>query len=215
LETEVTYCLQSNGVEVALRTTTDREIASTAPMGWLAFMFASYIRPGPESDRHIRFMGGDVSCRECGVTRVSHGISQRIDAAPLDFEDGTFISNIVTLSTFWVLPFTYIVIQPAPEQDEMLYAMLFEPGDEVRFAVFDWWKANGESLETAPLAVDWQWIVRNPEPLTTYDFKVKIFYGPTKGRNPAHLAFKHWMSWSAIQSQLKEQRGRPNAPGAR
>ncbi|MFW5853474.1 MAG: hypothetical protein ACOCU8_02490 [Patescibacteria group bacterium] len=190
LRSSITYELGDDGVDFTFEVktpATEAEVAEIAPLGWFGCMFASYTRSIHSSDRSFQFYGVESQVMDFRWFQVSipnfgwkkFGDSKergtigpyRVDPLPYEEEAGGINAHqredLHSLS-----PMYFSVVQPNEGSPPMIFAMLFDQTQSVRFALF-----GGDELG-GPTAYDWHFIVRQPQPDTKYRLRAKLIYEP-------------------------------------
>lgn len=91
----------------------------------------------------------------------------------------------------FVLPFFYGVMDGDgdlnTQGDDMLYLMMFDQAEPVRFVMFDF------SGDTHQPVWDWQYVIRHPEPGRTYQYRARLVYKPFQGADDAAKEYVTWL----------------------
>ena len=171
--------------------------ADEAPMGYLVFMFATYLYSARACA--IRFPGvrdglsgwtrfGDAG--ECGtVAGASH--------PSLACEDNDLALNLSAKpGVFFTEPVYYGLmdgdLNPGTADDTMAFIMMFDDPASVRFALWNWGNAPNCG------AWDWQYVVREPEVGRTYRHHARMVYCRFRGEDDVLARYRAWRDRPAV-----------------
>jgi hypothetical protein len=187
-----------NAIDIEFKATPTK---NKADLGYLAFMWASYMNHtrerrihfwGKEGDREGWLSFGDDTDEGFETGTVScHGV------ADLPYEEGAQTLNLIEHPTKkFIRPFYYGLVDGDGDQgttgDIMAYIMMFDQLETIRFAMWNFIRRrNGEPDPHSP-AWDWQFVIRNPEPGRTYGYKARMVYKPFKGIEDVEREYETW-----------------------
>ena len=166
-----------------------------APLGYVAFMWASYMNR--TRGREIHFYG---TCEgEEGWTRFGEDLAQggfetgtvaHATVDPLPYEAGAETLNIVEdPRKRFLLPFYYGLTESG-----MVYAMMFDQEAPVRFALWNFIQDERGRPDPRSPAWDWQYVIRAPETGRTCRYRARLLYQPFAGREAVRRAYEEWAS---------------------
>lgn len=167
--------------------------ADEAPLGYLAFMWASYMDKALSPE--IRFPGpggGWSAFGEMGdAGRPQTGTVARDGVSPLALSPEFPAFNLVESgSVRFSRPFYYGLVDgdgfAATRDDPMALVMMFRETDETRFALWNW----GERNETP--AWDWQWVLRTPKIGVKQELRARMAYLPFESDGAVQSLFDAW-----------------------
>lgn len=171
------------------------------PMGFAAFMWASYMNRTRE--RAIHFIGRDgdregwMSFGEDTADGFETGTVAHIGAELLPYEDGAELLNLVEHPTKrFVKPFYYGLLDGdndlSTNGDTLAYIVMFDRAEPIRFALWNFIRnADGEPDPHSP-AWDWQFVVRDPQPKATYGYRMRVVIEPFTTREAVEQTYETW-----------------------
>ncbi len=199
LQAEMIYDLtQPNQIDLHFSCTPRRDLY---PQGYVAMMWASYIDRA--LDRRIHFWGteGDrTGWVEFGET-VGHtlelGTVSCAGIDPLPFEQGAQALNVnENPQKKFIAPFYYGVIDAdrssETDQDRLLYLMLFDQTDSIRFAMWNFFRNQQEEPDTHSPAWDWQYVIRDPIIGQRYGYRARLVVKPFSDREQVLKEYQRW-----------------------
>jgi len=193
-----TYQLVEDGVEITFRAVPR---SARYPMGYVAMMWASYMNRSRA--RTIHFYGeadGVPGWQEFGVDLpegIETGTVAFAGAPPLPHEEGAQLLNLVEHPTKkFLLPFYYGLVDGdgdlGTEDDTMAYVMMFDQKESIRFALWNFIRdADGKPDPHSP-AWDWQFVIHNPQPNESYQYRARVAYVPYEGRDAVRARYEAW-----------------------
>lgn len=201
ISSELRYELNGDAVDITFQATPTRD---QFPLGYVAFMWASYMNHTRE--RRIHFYGregdqegwisfGDDTAEtpegfETGTVACA-GVSD------LPFEPGAQTLNIVESKTKrFLLPFYYGLVdgdgEAATDDDTMAYIMMFDQREPIRFALWNFIKNAAGQPDAHSPAWDWQYVVRNPQVGQTYGYRARLLYVPFTTAEDVKAEYERW-----------------------
>jgi len=201
IESEMHYTLNGDAVDMEFRATPTRD---QFPLGYCAFMWASYMNH--TRDRRIYFCGMN------GDTEGWLAFGEDTAATPEGFETGTVSFKGVpdlkyeeaakTLNVLenptkkFILPFYYGLVDgdgdASTTDDTMAYVMMFDQTEPIRFALWNFIKNSEGEADTHSPAWDWQYVIRNPEVGKTYGYRARVLYIPFTSREDIKAEYEKW-----------------------
>lgn len=170
---------------------------AVSPHGHLAMMWASYMHR--TVDRSIRFWGvhngqtGWVLLGEDRQQGFETGTIAYAEAEPLAHDPEAQLLNLVEYSDkFFITPFYYGLLQDPSSEDPLLYMVLFDQADTIRFAMWNFIRNEAGQADPHSPAWDWQFVIPQPELNQTYGYRARIIIEPFKGE--AQL-WRHYRQW--------------------
>lgn len=203
IESEMRYTLNGDAVDMEFRATPPHD---RFPLGYCAFMWASYMNH--TRDRRIYFYGmnGDTEGwlafgEDIADTKggFETGTISYKGVPDLPYEEGAKTLNVLENPTKkFILPFYYGLVDGDGDMDTtgdtMAYVMMFEQRETMRFALWNFIRnASGEADTHSP-AWDWQFVIRNPEAGKTYGYKARVLYVPFTSREDIKEEYERWAS---------------------
>ena len=166
--------------------------ADEAPMGYLVFMFASYIASARE--RAIHFPGtrdGVPGWVSFAGTREESGTVAGAGQPELSWESEALWVNLSTRpDVAFSEPVYYGLMDgdrnPETTDDTMALIMMFDDARSTRFAVWNW----GDNPQYS--AWDWQFVIRNPEVGRTYTQRARMVYRRFAGEQDVLDRYHAW-----------------------
>lgn len=171
------------------------------PQGYVAMMWASYMQKA--LDRKIHFWGKDgdrigwVSFGENLNEQIEVGTVAHQNSSALPYEKGSQNLNIVEHTTKkFMTPFYYGLLDGDQNlstiNDKLLYMVLFDQTDSIRFAMWNFYKDESGEPDTHSPAWDWQFAIKNPQIGKTYSYKARIIIKPYKGTQDIWKEYQSW-----------------------
>ncbi|MXW78278.1 MAG: hypothetical protein F4Z57_04680 [Gemmatimonadetes bacterium] len=202
IESAMCYCLGPDCVdmEFTARLTDER----CAPLGYVAFMWASYMNR--TCGRAIHFYGtceGEEGWLRFGedlpAGRFETGTVAHASVDPLPYEEGAETLNIVEdPRKRFLLPFYYGLADGDGDlssgDDRMVYAMMFDQEAPIRFALWNFIRDERGRPDPHSPAWDWQYVIRTPEIGRTYRYRARLLYRPFVDREAVVRAYEEWAS---------------------
>jgi hypothetical protein len=201
MESEHRYTLNGNAVDMEF-TATPRE--DRFPLGYCAFMWASYMNHTRERRIHFYGMnddqegwlsfGDDTEGGGFETGTVSyHGVPD------LPYEEGAQSLNIVEHPTKkFLLPFYYGLVDgdgdPDTTDDTLAYIMMFDQKEPIRLAMWNFIRDANRQPDPHSPAWDWQFVIRNPEVGKTYRYRARLLVKPFESREDVRAEYERWMA---------------------
>ena len=172
------------------------------PQGYVAFMWASYMRR--TVDRRIYFLGRDnrgegwLAFGEDTSDGFETGTVSCHGIAHLPYEHGTKTLNIIEHpSKKLVLPFYYGFVHGCGcvnnPDDTMVYIMMFDQKESIRFAMWNFIKNAYGIPDTHSPAWDWQYVIKQPKINQAYGYRARVVYKPFAGRDDVLAEYENWV----------------------
>jgi hypothetical protein len=172
------------------------------PLDYVAFMWASYMNR--TFDRRIFFIGNKEGKKEWvafgedtdnGFETGTIGYS---GADHLTYEEGSKTLNIIEHpEKKFIFPFYYGLVhgsgQIDSQSDTMVYIMMFDQKESIRFAMWNFAKDSEGKPDTHSPAWDWQYVIREPQINKEYSYQAKITYKPFAGSDDVVKEYENWM----------------------
>ena len=173
------------------------------PLNYVAFMWASYMNC--TFDRRIYFIGsnrgkeGWVAFGETTKDGFETGTIAYNEMSPLPYEKDTKTLNIIeNKEKKFILPFYYGLVHGSGrsdcEKDTMVYIMMFDQKESVRFALWNFLLNSEGKPDTHSPAWDWQFVIREPRIDEVYVYRARLVYKPFKGRNEVQEEYAKWLT---------------------
>ncbi len=195
----MTYQMASpNAIDIQFEVTPS---ADRFPLGYAAFMWASYMHRtrercihflGQEGDRHgwIRFGEDLPQGFETGTVSFK-------DVPDLPYEKETATLNILEHPTKkFTKPFYYGLIDgdndPATQDDTLVYIMMFDQSETIRFALWNFIRDSNNQPDPHSPAWDWQFVIHKPEVGKTYGYRARVVIKPFAGREDVEKEYANW-----------------------
>jgi hypothetical protein len=178
--------------------------AERFPLGYVAFMWASYMNRTRE--RRIHFLGEDSGVQGWTSfgddTPEAHsdfetGTVSSAAAPDLPYEKGADTLNILEhRGKKFTKPFYYGLVDGdgdlSTTDDTMVYIMMFDHTSSVRFAMWNFiCDASGNPDPHSP-AWDWQYVIRNPIIGQPYGYRARMVYKPFVDRADVEKEYEDW-----------------------
>jgi hypothetical protein len=171
------------------------------PLGYVAFMWASYMQGS--IDRVIHFYGiegdrqGWVSFGETTSEGFETGTIAAIGVDPLNYEENSATLNIIEHADKKFLhPFYYGLMDGDANRetvdDTMAYVMMFDQKESIRLAMWNFEKDENRNPDPMKPAWDWQFIVRKPQLNKWYSYKARMAYFPFESKDAILDYFLEW-----------------------
>ena len=173
-----------------------------APLGYVAFMWASYMNR--TCGRAIHFYGtceGEEGWIRFGEDlpdgRFETGTVAHASVDPLPYEEGAETLNIVEdPRKRFLLPFYYGLADGdgdlSSADDRMAYVMMFDRGAPMRFALWNFIRDESGRPDPHSPAWDWQYVIRAPEIGRIYRYRARLLYRPFVDREAVRRAYEEW-----------------------
>lgn len=201
IESEMQYTLNGDAVDMEFRATPTRD---QFPLGYCAFMWASYMNH--TRDRRIHFYGMN------GDTEGWLAFGEDTTATPEGFETGTVsfkgvpdlkyeegaktLNVIENPSKKFIFPFYYGLVDgdgdATTTDDTMAYVMMFDQTEPMRFALWNFIQNSEGKPDTHSPAWDWQFVIRNPEVGKMYGYRARMLYMPFTSREDIKGEYEKW-----------------------
>jgi len=172
------------------------------PLDYVGFMWASYMNCA--LDRRIHFIGMNQGHEEWMVfgddtpDGFETGTIGYYMADHLPYEEGAKTLNIIEHPCKkFVFPFYYGLVHgsgdPAASRDTMVYIMMFDQKESVRFAMWNFFRDSEGQPDTHSPAWDWQYLIRKPELNRNYRYRARLVYKPFAGRADVKQEYQKWL----------------------
>ena len=196
---ELTYRLVApNAIDITFEATPS---AARFPLGYAAFMWASYMNRTRE--RRLHFIGRDgeregwISFGDDLENGFETGTVSFAGVPDLPYEEGAQTLNIIEHPTKKFLkPFYYGLLDGdndlTTEHDTLAYVVMFDQTESIRFALWNFiTDASGRPDPHSP-AWDWQYVIRNPKPGKTYGYRARVVIKPFVSREDVEREYTSW-----------------------
>ncbi len=166
--------------------------ANEAPLGYLVFMWASYINTARA--RTISFPAvrdGVEGWMEFGGGESNGGAVAGVGQTGLKWEKDAAVLNLRTEEELRFSEPVYYGLVDGDQNwqtmdDTMAVIMMFDNPENTRFAVWNW----GDDPHSS--AWDWQYVVRSPEVGRTYHHRARMVYKRFQGRDDVIAEYRSW-----------------------
>ncbi len=171
------------------------------PLGFAAMMWASYMNRA--LDRRIHFWGtegsrtgwvafGDGEGEEIEIGTVSHS-----KVPDLPYEEGAQTLNLIeNPDKKFITPFYYGLLDGdhnlETTDDKLLYLVLFDQADSIRFAMWNFYKDESGLPNTHSPAWDWQYVIQNPKVDQSYMYRARVVVKPWEGEAQIWEEYRRW-----------------------
>ena len=173
------------------------------PLGYVAFMWASYMNRA--IDRRIHFWGYDgdeegwVTFGESTDNGFETGTIACCGISHLPYEEGAKTLNIIEHpNKKFILPFYYGLMHGSGRDDRqdntMVYIMMFDQRESIRFAMWNFIKNTRGVPDTHCPAWDWQYVIRKPQINEEYSYCARVIYKSFAGRDDVKAEYESWVS---------------------
>ncbi|MCP4643137.1 MAG: hypothetical protein GY851_22005, partial [bacterium] len=81
---------------------------------------------------------------------------------------------------------------PETEDDTLAYVMMFDQAEPIRFAMWNFNKTADGQPDTRSPAWDWQYVIRDPRPGTTYGYRARLCVVPFTGADDVKALYMAW-----------------------
>jgi hypothetical protein len=171
------------------------------PLGYVAFMWASYMNRTRERRIHFRGRDGD---REAWISfgddiegGFETGAVSFVGVPALPCEEGAQTLNVLEHPTKEFLkPFYYGLIDGDNDlqtaDDTLAYIMMFDQSESIRFALWNFIKDEGGNSDAHSPAWDWQFVVRNPQVGRTYGYRARLVIKAFEGPEDVEREYEAW-----------------------
>ncbi len=201
IESSMRYVLQEpNAIDMTFSVTVKED---RFPLGYVAFMWASYMNRTRE--RRIHFYGERDGCEgwvsfgddltDCEGFET--GTVSAVGVPDLPYEEGADTLNILeNPHKKFLLPFYYGLVDGDGDlgttDDTMVYVMMFDQTESIRFAMWNFIRdAQGAPDPHSP-AWDWHFVVREPAVNQPYGYRARMLYKPFVDRDDVRLEYERW-----------------------
>jgi hypothetical protein len=209
MEAQMVYDLSEPGqIDLSFTCTPTKDLY---PQGFVAMMWASYMHRALE--RSIHFWGSEGS--DVGWIRFGEGQGGDIEvgtvahaeAPRLPFEEGAQTLNLIEHpEKRFITPFYYGLLDGdhdlATVGDKLLYLVLFDQTEPIRFAMWNFYKNDVGQPDTHSPAWDWQFVIRNPIVGKRYGYRARIVVKPFTGIPQVWEEYRRWSE--TVESPLPE-----------
>ena len=202
IESWMTYdFVAPDAIDMTFRTRLTK--AGRAPLGYVAYMWASYMAFA--RDRRIHFYGTDgekegwTSFGEAlpNGGGIEMGTVAHAKVSPLPHEPEAQLLNVVenTRKRF-LRPYYYGLIDGDHDvtttDDTLACIMMFDQEEPIRFAMWNFISDATGVPSTHHPAWDWQYVVRDPELNRDYGYRARLTIRPWTNREEVHRLFESW-----------------------
>jgi hypothetical protein len=172
------------------------------PLGFVGFMWASYMNCS--LDRRIHFIGSNHGVEEWMLfgedteTGFETGTIGYQLSGHLPYEEGAKTLNIIEHpQKKFVYPFYYGLVHGSGNvnsvQDTMVYIMMFDQNEPIRFAMWNFFKNSNDQPDTHSPAWDWQYVIRSPKINEPYGYRARVVYKPFSGPEDVVQEYQKWL----------------------
>jgi hypothetical protein len=149
------------------------EINSGLGNGTVGWVYLNGVRGGKSSDS-------------------GEGIVHYLGTPALPVEPGVVNLNYLDYSSIpFLLPFFFGIVDGdgnlSTKQDNMVYVMMFDQAEPVRFIMWDFSKGDGHPVW------DWQYVLRKPQSAQTYGYRARVVYKPYVGPDDVAAEYVKWI----------------------
>lgn len=195
----MTYQLAGpNAIDILFEAT---PTADRFPLGYAAFMWASYMNRTRE--RSIHFIGRNGT--EEGWIGFGEDLSEGFETGTvscagvpdLPYEKKTATLNILEHGTKkFSQPFYYGLIDGdndlATGGDTLAYIVMFDQTETIRFALWNFIRDSNHQPDPHSPAWDWQFVIHHPEVGKTYSYRARVVIKPFAGGEDVQREYKAW-----------------------
>ncbi len=172
-----------------------------SPLGYVAFMWASYMNRTRE--RRIHFLGRDgdttgwISFGDATGDGFETGTVACDGVEDLPYEEGAETLNLIEHpSKKFIKPFYYGLIDGdhdlGTEGDVLAYVVMFDQRETIRFAEWNFIKdAQGMADPHSP-AWDWQYVIREPHVGQPYGYRARVEIRPFTTKEAIEQRYEAW-----------------------
>jgi len=198
ITSDMTYTLNGNAVDLEFRAT---PTVDRFPLGFAAFMWASYMNHTRERRYHFYGMEGDregwLAFGEDTNDGFETGTIAYHGVPDLPYEEGAQTLNLIENPTKkFLLPFYYGLVDCDgnldTQDDTMAYVMMFDRKEPIRLALWNFIKNAAGEFDPHSPAWDWQFVIRDPEPGTTYGYRARVVYTPFTSADDIRTMYEEW-----------------------
>ncbi|MBM3855378.1 MAG: hypothetical protein FJ399_19860 [Verrucomicrobia bacterium] len=198
LDCAMTFSFADDAIDLAFEVTPR---TSRFPLGYVAFMWASYLNRTRE--RCIHFIGRD-GARTGWMTfggDLADGFEKgtvSFDGVPdLPYEKEAQTLNLIEHPTRkFTKPFYCGLIDGdndlATSDDTLAYIMMFDRSAPIRFAVWNFIKDSRGNPDPHSPAWDWQFVIRDPQPGATYRYRARVVIKPFVSLEDVEAEYEKW-----------------------
>ncbi|MCL4693191.1 MAG: cellulase family glycosylhydrolase [Candidatus Hydrogenedentes bacterium] len=200
MASEMRFTLNGDTVDMEFRATPTED---RFPLGFAAFMWASYMNHTRERRFYFYGMDGDregwLSFGEDTEDGFETGTIAYHGVPPLPYEEGAQTLNLIEhpAKTF-LLPFYYGLVDgdgnPETHDDTMAYVMMFDRKEPMRLALWNFIKNAAGKFDPHSPAWDWQFVIRDPVPGQTYGYRARVLYVPFTSAEDIRGAYEEWIA---------------------
>lgn len=173
------------------------------PHGYLAFMWASYMKRTVERPIHFwGTAGGEEGWQQFGETTSDvQGFETGTLAAkgvePLPYDPESKSLNIIEHPTKrFVLPFYYGLIDGdqdlATKDDTFACILMFNQIEPIRFALWNFIKDKSDKPDPHSPAWDWQYVIRDPKVGQIYGYRMRVVVTPFTNPEDVLARYRTW-----------------------
>jgi len=198
MASEMTFTLSGDAVDMEFRATPTRD---QFPLGFAAFMWASYMNHTRERRYHFYGMDGDregwLSFGDDTADGFETGTVSYHGVPDLPHEQGAQTLNLIEHPTKkFLLPFYYGLVDGDGDlkthDDTMAYVMMFDRKEPIRLALWNFIKNAAGEFDPHSPAWDWQFVIRDPAPGQTYGYRARVLYTPFTNAEDIRIAYEQW-----------------------
>ena len=202
IDSEMRYVLrEENAIDMTFTVTLHED---RFPLGYVAFMWASYMNRTRE--RRIHLYGEKDGCegwisfgdaKEESAEGFETGTVSAVGVPDLPYEREADTLNILEdPAKKFLLPFYYGLVDGDGNldtvDDTMVYIMMFDQVDSIRFAMWNFIRTTGGKSDPHSPAWDWQFAIRSPIVDQPYGYRARMVYKPFAGREDVVAEYEQW-----------------------
>lgn len=176
--------------------------------GFAAMMWASYINCA--LDRKIHFWGtegerigwvafGENMGKDIEVGTISHEAARNLPCE----EEAQSLNLIEHPSKKFITPFYFGFLDGDHDlethHDKLLYLVLFDQTDPIRFAMWNFFTDDHGNPDTHSPAWDWQYVIRNPKVGNRYGYRARLVVKPFQGTEQIWEEYRRWGKDMAVK----------------
>ncbi len=200
IESDMTFSFHGDAVDIEFRATPTRD---RFPLGFAAFMWASYMNHTRERQYHLYGMDGDregwFAFGEDTDDGFETGTLSYQGVPDLPYEEGAQTLNLIeNPRKKFLLPFYYGLVDgdgnAETRDDTMAYVMMFDRKEPMRLALWNFIKNAAGEFDPHSPAWDWQFVIRDPQPGKTYGYRARMRYVPFESADAIRQTYEDWVT---------------------
>jgi hypothetical protein len=203
IESRMTYAFTDDAavdMEFRVRVTEDR-----FPRGYVAFMWASYMRGAVEPLIRFRGRRGEEAGWQSFGNEPRGGSIPALGAPDLPHDPTRVSLNVTAHPTLrFELPFYYGLVDgdgnPATKDDRMVYLLMFDRARPIRFSMWNRIRPEDGKVDPTTPAWDWQYVIRDPVLNRWYGYRARLAYYPYRDRDEILARYETWRDGLAAWS---------------